>query len=272
MVSTRFCLTLWIAVIAIVAIVGGAVGVAADGDDEAEVKKLRTVVIHCDDETGDCDEGMELSDLEDHQVWADGNIHKEIRIMRGTKDSEDNFTMVVGGNHSGGFLGVQLTRLTPELRTHFGVAEDRGVMVSKVVDDSAAFRAGLQAGDIITAIDGESMSSQQDLMHSIHSRSEGESVDLEVWRDGGFQTVTAMLDERSQVPFAAHKVHLGCNSNDDDCRVRVAHAIDIDSELGCGDDDLCKVEVACHDGECDCTVNGEATDCDQIHGFHSPGD
>ena len=272
MVSTKFCLTLWIATIAIVVTIGGAVGVAANGDDEPQVKKVRKVVIQCDDDTGDCDESVELSDLRDHHVWVDEGIHKKIRIIRDNGDSEDNFTVLVDGAHSGGFLGVQLTGLTPELRSHFGVDEDRGVMVSKVVDDSAAFRAGLQAGDIITAVNSEDVSSQRDLIHSIGSRSEGESVDLEIWRDGGSQTISAMLDKRSPTDFGRHEVHLGCDSDDDDCGVRIAHAIHIDSELGCGDEEPCRVEVACHEGECECTVNGEATDCDQIHGFQPPRD
>ena len=42
-----------------------------------------------------------------------------------------------------GYLGVQLLDLTPELRVHFGVSEDSGVMISQIVEDSPAAAAGL---------------------------------------------------------------------------------------------------------------------------------
>ena len=52
-------------------------------------------------------------------------------------------------DHSGKVLGVGLTDLTPELREHFGVGGDAGVMISRVVEDSPAAKAGLRVGDII---------------------------------------------------------------------------------------------------------------------------
>ena len=47
---------------------------------------------------------------------------------------------------SGGYLGVELVDLTPELREHFGAPRDVGVMVGRVEPGSPAARAGLEVG------------------------------------------------------------------------------------------------------------------------------
>ncbi len=100
------------------------------------------------------------------------------------------------GGEAGGFLGVQLTDLTTELRVHFGVPEDAGVLVSKVVEDSAAARAGIEVGDIISLVDGKSVTSARSLSGVIGGHEEGEAVTLEIWRDGQVRRLDATLDER----------------------------------------------------------------------------
>ncbi|HKQ60384.1 MAG TPA: PDZ domain-containing protein [Candidatus Polarisedimenticolaceae bacterium] len=80
-------------------------------------------------------------------------------------------------------LGVNLTDATPELREHLGGPRDRGVLVSRVVDDSAAERAGIHVGDLIVDVDGERIDGSGDLIEAIHSRA-GETFTLRVVRDG----------------------------------------------------------------------------------------
>ncbi len=60
--------------------------------------------------------------------------------------------------HAGGasaWLGVHIQDLTDQLQQFFNVKGNRGVLVSEVVPDSPAEQAGLEAGDVITAVDGE---------------------------------------------------------------------------------------------------------------------
>ena len=53
--------------------------------------------------------------------------------------------------------GIQVEQLTDQLRDFFGVFSDNGVLVASVDSDSAAGKAGLKAGDVITAVDGKNI-------------------------------------------------------------------------------------------------------------------
>lgn len=92
-----------------------------------------------------------------------------------------------------GFLGVGLTDLTPELRTHFGVPEESGVMVSKVDSGSPAEKAGVKVGDIISSVDGKAVHSSWDLSARVRDYEEGQQAPLEVWRNGKVMTLTAAI-------------------------------------------------------------------------------
>jgi membrane-associated protease RseP (regulator of RpoE activity) len=97
-----------------------------------------------------------------------------------------------------GFLGVGLLDLTPELRTHFGVPEDSGVMVSKVEAGSPAEKAGIKVGDVLTLIDGKAMKSTWDVMGKVRTYDNNQQVPIEIWRNGKAQTVTAPIVTRER--------------------------------------------------------------------------
>jgi membrane-associated protease RseP (regulator of RpoE activity) len=103
-----------------------------------------------------------------------------------------------------GYLGVGLTDLTPELRTHFGVPEDAGVMISKVEPGSPAEKAGVRVGDILTAVDGKEIKSSWDVQWKIRAQEEGQPVPVEIWRNGKVQTLSATIEkrERSEVDMS----------------------------------------------------------------------
>jgi membrane-associated protease RseP (regulator of RpoE activity) len=97
-----------------------------------------------------------------------------------------------------GYLGVELTDLTPELRAHFGVAEDAGVMVSHVEAGSPAEKAGIKVGDILTTIDGKAVENSFDLRARVRKLDDGQQVPLELSRGGKLQTVTAAIVQRDR--------------------------------------------------------------------------
>ena len=91
-------------------------------------------------------------------------------------------------------LGVQLTETTPELREHLGGSEDAGVLVSKVVKNSAAEKAGVEVGDLIVAVDGDEIGGTNDLRRALAKR-EGEIFDIEVIRGGRSISLSVTLEE-----------------------------------------------------------------------------
>lgn len=104
----------------------------------------------------------------------------------------------------GAYLGVELVNLNEPLRAHFGVPEGSGVLVSNVVDDSPAARAGIQVGDILTRFDGEDVTSSRKLTTMVRKAEAGDPADIEIWRDGKVDTVSATLDERPRPDLRAN--------------------------------------------------------------------
>ena len=100
-----------------------------------------------------------------------------------------------------GYLGVGLTELTPELRSHFGVPGDAGTMVSRVEPGSPADKAGIKVGDIVTRIDGNAVQSSWDLSAKVRGFDDGQQIPIEVWRNGKAQNVTVaiVLKERPEL-------------------------------------------------------------------------
>jgi membrane-associated protease RseP (regulator of RpoE activity) len=103
-----------------------------------------------------------------------------------------------------GYLGVGLTELSPELRTHFGVPEDAGAMVSNVEPGSPADKAGIRVGDILTSVDGREVKSSWDVMAKVRRLDDGQQVPVEIWRNGKAQnlTVTIVQKERPELDMA----------------------------------------------------------------------
>lgn len=85
-------------------------------------------------------------------------------------------------------IGVSTTELTGQLAEFFGVAGDKAVLVTSVVADGPAAKAGLKAGDVITAVDGEAIDSPGDISRIINRKKEGD-VTLTIVRNKSQQTI-----------------------------------------------------------------------------------
>jgi serine protease Do/serine protease DegQ len=106
--------------------------------------------------------------------------------------------LVQYGEVKRGMLGVQLAnQFTPEIAESLGLENARGALVSQVVDDSPADKAGIKAGDVITAINGRNVSNASELRNSIGLLRIGEKVQLSLLREGKPKTVTAVIGERA---------------------------------------------------------------------------
>ena len=85
-------------------------------------------------------------------------------------------------------IGVSTTELTKQLADYFGVTGGKGVLVTAVIDDGPAAKAGVRAGDVLTAVDGEAIASSGDLSRAINRKKEGD-VTLTLIRNKSQQTI-----------------------------------------------------------------------------------
>lgn len=104
-----------------------------------------------------------------------------------------DFDMWPGTASPRGRLGVQLNELTPQLADYFG-AKDGGVLVSSITKDSAAEKAGLKAGDVITSVNGDRVRNSDDLIDELRD-AEGREMTIGIVRDKKESTVKATLQE-----------------------------------------------------------------------------
>jgi len=85
-------------------------------------------------------------------------------------------------------IGVSTMGLTKQLADYFGITGGKGVLVTAVTDDGPAAKAGVKAGDVITAVDGEAVDSPGDVSRVINTKKEGD-VTLTIVRNKSQQTI-----------------------------------------------------------------------------------
>jgi len=109
-----------------------------------------------------------------------------------------------------GLLGVNIYDITPDIAEAYGIEETTGAMVSQVVPESAADTAGIEAGDIIRKVDGETIENANALRNTIGLKRSGATVTLEILRDGKKRTVKATLGEQAvTAQVDAEEIHPG---------------------------------------------------------------
>jgi len=103
-------------------------------------------------------------------------------------------------------LGVRIQDMTTDLKEAFGAQDERGVLISQVMDDSAAKRAGLKAGDVIVGIGGDSITTVRDVHGALSGYSSRDTLDVSILRDRQEETVQLALGDMAGNP-AAHAAH-----------------------------------------------------------------
>jgi Do/DeqQ family serine protease len=101
--------------------------------------------------------------------------------------------IVAHGEVRRGRLGVQVQDVTPDLAEAMRLTVDGGAVVSQVEAGSAAKRAGLQAGDVILAVDGQPVRGASDLRNRIGLMPIGRNIDLTILREGAQRTLSVRL-------------------------------------------------------------------------------
>jgi serine protease Do/serine protease DegQ len=120
-----------------------------------------------------------------------------VNMAKGVMDQ-----LIKYGQVKRGVLGVNIYNVTPDIAKEFGLTESSGALVAGVAQGSAAERAGVKTGDIITSINGVAMKDASELRNTIGMLRVGDKVDIGLLRDGKAHKVTALISERSELETA----------------------------------------------------------------------
>ena len=100
-----------------------------------------------------------------------------------------------GGKITRGWLGVSIQGITPDLAESLGLDQVKGALVSSVVHNSPADRAGIKAGDVIVGYEGKAINNANDLPFLVAGTPVGKTVSLQVFR-GKKETPVAVAIEK----------------------------------------------------------------------------
>jgi serine protease Do len=97
-------------------------------------------------------------------------------------------------------MGVSVVPLSDQLAAYFGVKE--GVLVSEVTSGTPAATAGIQAGDVITTVNGRNVLSSGDLVREVRQAEPGSTIDVRLTRNRKELAVKVTMPQRRQAPAA----------------------------------------------------------------------
>jgi putative serine protease PepD len=109
-------------------------------------------------------------------------------------------TLEKGGQsgNGGGYLGVDITTLTPALRQQYGFTPTTGAVVLTVIPSSPAAKAGLVQGDVIVAFNGTPVTSAEDLQNAVQKAKAGQSVSVDYYTGDNKHTTTVTLGSQAE--------------------------------------------------------------------------
>ena len=113
------------------------------------------------------------------------------------------------GKVTRGRIGVSIQNVSRDLADSLGLGKADGAVVGAVDADSPAAKAGVEAGDVITKIDGRAVDGSADLSRTIRGLKPGSKITLTVWRSGKVRelpvTVAEFKDETTKVAAKEQK-------------------------------------------------------------------
>ncbi len=98
--------------------------------------------------------------------------------------------------HGGGYLGVDFENLTSQQRAKLDVGPKEGVAIAAVDHDAPAGKAGLRANDVIVKMDGKRTRHAEDLSDALQKMDPGQSVVLDIVREGRPLEICLVLADR----------------------------------------------------------------------------
>ena len=106
-------------------------------------------------------------------------------------------TLIRYGKVTHGFIGIQIADVTPDNAKFFHLQKAAGALVSDVQPDGPGAKAGLKTGDIITELDGKSVTDAGQLQMLVAQKQPGDTIHLDVLRDDKPANVAVTLADLS---------------------------------------------------------------------------
>ena len=110
------------------------------------------------------------------------------------------------GHVTRGWIGVEPSNITAEIAAAFGGKENEGVMVTGILHDSPASKAGLQPGDIISKVNAQNIRNAQDLLAAVSALKPGVIADLAVKRKSEIRTIKITPQQRPKPAASSENV------------------------------------------------------------------
>jgi serine protease Do len=101
------------------------------------------------------------------------------------------------------WIGVQIQPVTSVIAESLGIKDSKGALVAEPMADGPAAKAGIQSGDVITAVNGNSVQNPRDLVMRIGGMSPGAAMDVTIWREGTEKSISLTLGEMPKERAAA---------------------------------------------------------------------
>jgi serine protease Do len=103
-------------------------------------------------------------------------------------------TLIRDGKVSHGLIGIGISDVTPDNAKFFQMNNATGAVVTEVEPNSAGGKAGLRIGDVITKLNGQSVTDAGELQMEVGQKRPGETIQLEVMREGKTTSVPVTLE------------------------------------------------------------------------------
>jgi serine protease Do len=105
--------------------------------------------------------------------------------------------LMKNGKVTRGYLGIYPQNITQDLKDANGLPSTDGVLVAQVDHDTPADKASLRVGDVIAKYNGTKITDAQQFRFLVAKSGPGSNVNLEVWRNGSYKTVSLTLGDRT---------------------------------------------------------------------------
>jgi serine protease Do len=136
-------------------------------------------------------------------------------------------SLVKDGHVTRGYLGVMIQDVNPALEKEFKLKDTHGALVSDVTPKSPAEKAGFQSGDLITEFNGKKVTDSRHLKLEVARTQPGETVPVNVLRDGEAKTLDVTVKE---LPGTEHLAKNDNNHSEDTGTLNGVAVADLDQK------------------------------------------